>query len=314
MRRVAFDAAAPLPLRGWGERFTGARMRGPLTRSGQALAPSPARGEGSAMLLAAFFLLTSLAVRAEEQIHIGVTEPVSDLRLSLPVDGIVDKVAVKEGDWVERDTLILGLDGRLEELEVQRRRLMLEDKSQLQSIRARKATVQSILASTRKLFEKSGAVAEEEVKKLALEFEEASAREHEMEAQEAREKVEYDMALEKRDQRLLRAPIAGVVTEVMTDVGQRAATGEAVARLVDPKRCYLVVNLDETVARSLEAGAAVKVEIQAGEGWVEKAGTLALVLPVADPSSRLVRVKVAFDNMDGRIWPGVAGRIRLAGK
>ncbi|KAF0114254.1 MAG: secretion protein HlyD [Rhodospirillaceae bacterium] len=119
------------------------------------------------------------------------------------------------------------------------------------------------------------------------------------------------MAREKHQQRRLLAPVAGVITELRAAVGQRAATGEPVARLVDPGRCFLVVNVDETFARRLKAGEALKVEIQVGEGWIEKDGRLEVVSPVADPASRLVRVKVAFDNLDGRIWPGVAGRIHL---
>lgn len=192
-----------------------------------------------------------------------------------------------------------------------RRRLILEDTSQLESVRARKALLHSLVASTRALFEKTGAVPEDEVKKLDLEFQETIAREQELKGQKAREKVEFEMAREKHQQRRLLAPVAGVITELRAAVGQRAATGEPVARLVDPGRCFLVVNVDETFARRLKAGEALKVEIQVGEGWIEKDGRLEVVSPVADPASRLVRVKVAFDNLDGRIWPGVAGRIHL---
>jgi multidrug efflux pump subunit AcrA (membrane-fusion protein) len=196
---------------------------------------------------------------------------------------------------------------------MERRQLVMEDRSQLDSIRSRKATVRSILESTRKLFQKSGAVSEEEVKKLELEYEETSARERELTAQEAREKVEYEMAREKKRQRILTAPISGVVTELRTDVGQRAGPGEPVARMVDPKHCRLLLNLDEASARQLKSGGEIKIEVQAGEGWIEKSGRLVSVSPVADPASRLVRVRIEFDNLDARIWPGVAGRIRLAG-
>ncbi len=263
------------------------------------------------LALSVGLVLQAAAVGAAERLFVGVTEPVHDLDLSLPVDGIVEQVAVTEGEWVDKGNPLLALDSRIETLEVERRRLIVEDTSQLDSVRARKSTVASFLNTSRRLFNNSGAVSAEEVKRLELDFQEVTARERELIAQEAREKVEHEMARQRKAQRTLVAPISGVVTELNTDVGQRAGVGETVVRLVDPRYCHLTVNVEEKFARTLMMGADLRFEVQAGEKWVERNGRLLSVSPVADPASRLVRIRIGFDNRDGRIWPGVSGRIRL---
>jgi len=288
----------------------GAARLGGVRRPFLVLEMSTLKGLFAAVLVAS--LVMGASARADERQFIGVTEPIHDIRMILPVDGIVEHVSVKEGDWVDKDGVILALESRLETLEVDRRKLLLDDHSQLESIHARRQTLKSFLDSTRALYQKSGAVSEEEVKKLELENDEASAKEKELTASKAREQVEMDIARERRRQRILTAPISGVVTELHTDVGQRASTSDPVARIVDPKHCALVINVDEKYVRTLQKGGDIGFEVQAGDAWMPKTGKLASVSPVADPASRLVRIRIEFENADGRIWPGVAGRLKLS--
>lgn len=51
-----------------------------------------------AVVLGVSVLLSGGSAGAEERVFVGITEPVVDLRLGLPVDGLIDTVAVTEGD------------------------------------------------------------------------------------------------------------------------------------------------------------------------------------------------------------------------
>lgn len=256
-------------------------------------------------------MLAGAPVPAMAQFIVGVTEAVQDLRLSLPTEGIVDRLAAKEGDWVEKGVLILGLDSHLDTLEAERRRLIVEDRAELDAVRVRRRTAGSIYDSTLALFRKSKAVSEEEVKKLWLELQEIDARERILEAQMARSEVEYQMALARLRQRELIAPISGVVTELKVNIGERAGSGEASIRLVDPRFCRLVINIGERWVRQFVVGQTLAFQVQVGDEWVDKSGTLVSASPITDPASHLVRVLIEFDNQDRQIRPGAAGRLRF---
>src|ERR1017187_4512541 len=72
-------------------------------------------------LLVFSFAMSILALQpapAAESISCkGVTEPVFDVTLSLPVAGIITTLRFKEGDFVQTNDVILELDHRLEEIE-----------------------------------------------------------------------------------------------------------------------------------------------------------------------------------------------------
>jgi multidrug efflux pump subunit AcrA (membrane-fusion protein) len=55
----------------------------------------------------------------------------------------------------------------------------------------------------------------------------------------------------------------------------------------------------------------VSIELAQGATPILRQGTIVFVSPVADPASGLLEVIAEFDNLDGSIRPGVAGRIRL---
>src|SRR5262245_13764335 len=61
------------------------------------------------------------ATAADPRWVLGFTEPILDVTLSAPVAGIVGSRPLKEGDKAPKGKVVLELDNRLEELEVQRR-------------------------------------------------------------------------------------------------------------------------------------------------------------------------------------------------
>src|SRR6187455_2698629 len=78
------------------------------------------------------FALAALTVArsslAEMLESAGITEPICDVVLSASVPGIVSAWRFKEGDFVKEGEAIVDLDKRLEELEVERRKLAMDNR------------------------------------------------------------------------------------------------------------------------------------------------------------------------------------------
>jgi RND family efflux transporter MFP subunit len=265
------------------------------------------------ILLSFIFILFCAAPGfAKEPLSVsGVTEPIRDVTLSATVVGTISAIFVKEGMTVQAGAAILELDRKLEDLEVQRRKLIWESKAELEAAAAREATLKSLLESTRGLFESTGSVSKEELEKLALEYNIAVAELRRLESAEERERIEYEMARETLRKRSLISPIQGTVIKLFLDEGETCQEKQPLAQVVDTSRGVLVCNVEEAIGRTLKRGQAVDLKIKAGNDTVARKGMVVFVSPVVDPASGLLEVKAEFDNQDGSVRPGVAGFLLL---
>ena len=232
----------------------------------------------------AFLLASPLrAASADRQSAPGITEPLNDVMLSASVPGIVSAWKFKEGDFVEKDQVIIQLDQNLEELELNRRDLLLQKrKSDWEALRA--------------LFDKSSiSVKKDDLEKAETDYRVAV--------------VERDVAAEELRRRRIAAPCAGFIVEITRHVGEASQPYQPLIRLVDTRRCYFVSNIEAKAAGRLKQNQKVQLEIQSVAGLARFEGEVAFLSPVVDPASGLQKVKVLFDNTDGRIRPGVAGRM-----
>jgi multidrug efflux pump subunit AcrA (membrane-fusion protein) len=111
--------------------------------------------------------------------------------------------------------------------------------------------------------------------------------------------------------RQLISPIDGQVAQFYKDVGEKCEDQQPVVRIVDTRRCHLVANLEPSLAQSLRLNQKVRVEVLIGDSPVTVEGTLIYLSPVADAASGLLRIKAVFENPEGKIRPGIAGRLRI---
>ena len=145
--------------------------------------------------------------------------------------------------------------------------------------------------------------------KLKLELDMAINKIKELTVQESVEKIEYEQAREVLAKRFLKAPIRGIVTEILLEEGERCEAGTPVIRVIDPRKCYLVSNTDPSFVTGLEEKNDVMIVFGQGENEVRKPGIVEYIAPNVDPASGLIRVKVLFDNSDLKIRPGVPARL-----
>ncbi len=213
----------------------------------------------------------------------GLTEPLHDLTISSPVPGIVSAWKFKEGDFVKENETIVELDKRLEELEVARRKLVME---------SRKTDLDAVQA----LLEKNSiSVRKEEVEKAQTEYKVAC--------------VEYEIAVEQLRKRSISSPFAGIIAEIVPDPGEACQANQPIIRVVDTRRCYLVCNVESKLAGRLAQGQKLRVSVDTASGTVDFQGQVVFLSPVVDTASGLQKVKVLFENVDGKIRPGITGRM-----
>jgi RND family efflux transporter MFP subunit len=278
--------------------------------------PSPSAAKGPVLLAlimvgVTMILEPSVAFGRQPLSIAGITEPLEDITLNAIVEGTIAKLHFKEGATVKKGQILLEMDKQLETLEVGRRKLLWESKAKLEAASAQAATLKSLLASTRELFESTRSVSKDELIRLELEYKLAVSEKQRLEVAEVREKIEYEMALETLARRSLRAPIPGTIIKLFLDIGESCEQTQPLVHLVNTRKCLFVCNIEEWAGRTLKKGQSVDLKIKIGSDAVDKKGKVIFASPVVDPASGLLEVKAEFDNADGAVRPGISGVLIL---
>ena len=269
---------------------------------------SPSRPFRYALTLLLFFLVgLPLNGHAQETSITGFTEPYFDAMLGISAIGRVAKIHLPEGTTVEEGQVILELDQQLEELEVQRRKLLWTSKAEVQSAARQVKTLKSHLKATQDLYKTTGSVPREELENQELQHALAVDELKRLQDAERREKIEYGIANQQLFRRSLRAPFAGQIAELLIDVGENCELDTPLVHLVNTRRGYFVANVELGVSQKLKMGQTVELRLQAGPETLSRKAEIVFISPVVDPASGLRKIKAQFDNPDGSIIPGVAG-------
>lgn len=268
--------------------------------------------KSTSIWLPSVMLALAVAVPAHaESTAAGVTEPFQDVVLSATVAGTVEKRLVKEGDTIKTGQTLVEMKKRQEELEVDRRKLIMLSKAELEAAKVRVSTLKTDLDSTRKLFESTKSVSKDDLAKKDLEYQLAVAEVDKLQMTEEREVIEYNMAVELRNDRVITSPLTGYVVELFRQVGEDCKAQEPLVRVVDTKQFYFVANVESKSGYGLKVGQQVQVEVEAGTSTLKVPGKISFVSPVVDAASGLIKVKVLCDNTDGKVKPGVAGTMHF---
>jgi RND family efflux transporter MFP subunit len=241
----------------------------------------------------------------------GMTEPFFDSLLSAEASGRIATIHHPEGSFVEQGELLVILDSRMEELELQRRQLISESTVELELVETQLAVLQENLEATKRLFDTTGSVSREQLSKIELDHQVALAEKKRILEAKERERIEYKMAREQLARRQVRAPFSGVITEVFLDPGEACEPRQPVLRLVDLERVYFVANAKPEHLSDLEVGMEVSLAIGEESSVTEVMGKVEYITPMIDSASGLQRLKVLFENPEGKVTPGTLGRLRV---
>jgi RND family efflux transporter MFP subunit len=238
----------------------------------------------------------------------GVTQALKDVKLSVTVAGRIEVLAVREGSVVREGDLLLHLDRRLEELEVRRRALLVQDRERINELLQKEKILSGQVESLRPLLA-TGGVSRKQLEDEEIALSGVSSERRALEAAKEREVVELLLAREAYERRHLRAPISGTVTKVVAREGESIGPSEPVITLVDTSRVRFIAAVPASVGHRLRVGVSVRVELGHEGSVTIRPARLVFVSPVTDPSSGLVEAIAEFDNSDGAIRPGITGRM-----
>ncbi|MBD3648984.1 MAG: HlyD family secretion protein, partial [Pseudomonadales bacterium] len=146
-----------------------------------------------------------------------------------------------------------------------------------------------------------------------------------------RREVEIDRERAKMnlDDHIVRSPIGGVVDETFINPGEFVQPGQRILLLHNPEEIWVKANVKETEIRHVKPGSPVTVLVDAlpdreFRGEITSVGNAATsqfaLLPAPNPSGNFTKitqrleVKVALDQIDGLLKPGMMVELQIASK
>ncbi len=108
----------------------------------------------------------------------------------------------------------------------------------------------------------------------------------------------------------IASPISGVLQDVAVRAGMVVSTGQALVTLNGVARVWLFAAVPEANSAALRAGDPVRALLPSLPGRVI-AGRVDAVLPVLDPTTRTLRVRIELPNPDGVLRPGLTAQVQI---
>ncbi len=242
-------------------------------------------------------------------------------RLSPQTGGLVVRLPHREGARVEKGDLLLELDSRTQraQLEVARREV------ETAARRAEDACLAADLAASelRRLEElsKAGVASDQQLDRARTEHERTDAACAAARAAVEQARAGVHSAQVQVELTLLRAPFAGIVAEVSTEIGEwitPSPPGVPLPPVIDllaPESLYVSAPIDEVDSERVEVGQEVRVTVDSRPGE-HFTGRVARVAPYVEDvleQNRTVEVEVDFADpgaLDG-LLPGTSADVEI---
>lgn len=252
----------------------------------------------------AYVLVTTLFVGASAtaaEIE-GFIKPFREINVAASESGIISKIDVREGECVhEGDVLtILQQDVLRATLEIASK--AKDARGQLHSAVADLRVKADRLGNLEALLRNNHA-SQEEVDRATGEKEIAEA--HVLAAQESLQvkELEYRRIKQLLEQRTVRAPIDGVITEIYKDKGESVSPIDAIVlTIVQLDPLLATFSIPSRQASELANGQTVELRIDSADTPAD--GIVEFVSPVVNAKSGTVVIKVRLPNPDGQYRSG----------
>lgn len=257
-------------------------------------------------LLCAAIMAPALAVDVT-----GLVYPLHDLILSASVSGAVASKDAKLGQTVSANQLLLTFDDSIQTLELERRKVILDDNSELQAEKERSKLLKALLDNGQEAYDTAGAISKDELSHMRAEYVTSRGKYEVLLAEKQREAVEYRAAERDREMRRIYAPVRGVITKTTLEVGEWAKQGDPVIHLVDASTCIIKFAIPLKYAAQLHTGEEFPISLSDDATVTNIKGKLTYFSTVADPASGLVEGRITFDNAKLTVKPGIKAVVHI---
>jgi RND family efflux transporter MFP subunit len=230
--------------------------------------------------------------------------------VSAQVAGRIQQVLVREGDNVRAEqTLALLDDATLRAAAHQAEAALMAAQSQ-QAAAQTDADLASSTLERYKQLQAQKSVSPQELDEMARRAEASAERVEALRALSEAAKAQDSGARAMLGYARLRAPFAGVVTARLADPGTLASPGVPLLQLDSVGPLQLEVKVDESAIGTVRKGMKVSVSID-GAPTANVTGTVAEIVPAADPASHSFTVKIDLAS-SGKLHAGMYGTAAFA--
>lgn len=243
-------------------------------------------------------LVTSTEVIAKTMQQVlplsGTTEALRESGLSPRIDGLVSKLHVNEGSWVEAGQPLLELDDAIAKTQVASAQARLDEaqarykdakrqREEFQSLRSR----QHVAANT---------------------LESAVATENATKAGVAAQRAELQRLQELLSRHTLKAPFAGLVSRKQTEIGQWVKADSPVVTLAALDTIRVRASLPQRYYQQVAKDSKIRIIFDA---LAEKSfsGKLSALVSVGDQTTRSFPVLIDIENAKHTIAPGMSAQV-----
>ena len=273
-----------------------------LSRTGLALAMALLAGSGLA------FAADIAAVRVQAPAHAAwasadaVVEAVRDTTVASQVPGAVVQLLVRAGDRVQAGQALVHLDAQAAQQNT------AASVAQAEAARTHARIAEKELARQRQLF------AKQYISQAGLER--AQAQYDAAQAQVRAAQAQAQAASAQSGFYVVRAPYAGVVSEVPVALGDMAAPGRPLVRVYDPRALRITATtsqaLVQTLAQSLGTAGQAAIELP-GTGRIAIEARQIQRLPTVDSTTHTMQLRADLPaGLEGAV-PGMFARLWLPG-
>lgn len=235
----------------------------------------------------------------------GQVEPIRLVEVKSRASGEIMEILIETGDVVETGQLLVRIDPR------DVRNAFDQAEADLEVARARLATAQAQRERSEEL-RQANVVTEQEYESAALE--EANAH-----AQHIKAQTNLQLARERLNDVVIRAPIAGTVIAETIEIGQIIASasqnisgGTTLLTMADLSEMQVRALVDETDLGRIKPGLAVRVKVEA---YPDRnfAGEVLKIEPqaVVDQNVTMFPVLVRLDNRENLLKPGMNADVEV---
>ena len=211
--------------------------------------------------------------------------------LSAQVMGRIQQVLVHEGDSVRAGQTLVVLDDAALRSALEQAQAGLKAAQNAQAAAQTNAALATSTLNRYKQLESEKSVSPQEMDEVSQRAEAAEANLEAVRAQTDEARDQVNGAHTMLGYTHLAAPFSGIVTARMVDPGTMAAPGVPLIQVDQAGALQLQASVDESAIGAIHKGMRVQVAID-GAGSTSLTGTVAEIVPAADPSSHSFLVKI----------------------
>lgn len=213
----------------------------------------------------------------------GTVEAEKDALISPETNGKVDKILVTEGTFAGKGQLLILLDTRVLE-------------SNINEVKVSLKLANDTYKKQKELWnQKIGS---------EMQYLQAKNQKETLEGRLKTLKAQLDMAH-------IRAPFSGIVDEIDIKTGELASPGKPVLHLVNLSRLKIYADVSEAYLSSIHEGEKVELSFPAFPNYKREA-TIYRTGKIINNKSRTFRIEIKLDNPDQKILPNLISRIKIA--